>query len=62
MDKNVFYGILSFAIATLCFLNRIIWKDQVAYRKTEFYLWYAIILGAIFIIGGFYILLYKPYS
>jgi hypothetical protein len=61
MDKNVLYGALSLILGVICFLNRIIWKNQVPYMKKKFYLWYAIILSTFFIFGGFYILMLKPY-
>ncbi len=61
MDKNELYGILSLILGIICFLNRFIWRNQVRYMMSEFYLWYAIILGTFFTLGGFYILLHKPY-
>jgi len=61
MDKNIFYAILSLVMGLLCFLNEIIWKNQL--RRTELWFkYYKLIMGVVFIVGGLLILLYKPYK
>jgi hypothetical protein len=54
------YGLLSIALGIVCFLNEIIWKNQVARHKTKFFRLYKFLLGIMFFIGGLYILRNKP--
>jgi hypothetical protein len=62
VDKNILYGILSLTLGVLLFVFDIHLRgSDNDPRIKEFSKYYKFVLGVVFCIGGFYILLNRPY-